>query len=114
MSLDRIHGASPRKWRPDEFATGVGGADLRLIVARGRTTPREMGSGLSGQASAFYRCSMRTPRLRDFLLCRTFIVPVGGLQDRAWAWPRAACACWARERTPRLRPGRLPSRRAAS
>lgn len=44
-----------------------------------------IGSGLSGQASAFYRCSSYTPRLRTF-----FIVHDASWQARAWAGLRAA------------------------
>lgn len=44
-----------------------------------------IGSGLSGQASAFYRCSSYTPRLRTF-----FIVQDASWQARGWAGLRAA------------------------
>ena len=44
-----------------------------------------IGSGLSGQASAFYRCSSYTPRLRTF-----FIVQEASWQARGWAGLRAA------------------------
>ena len=61
-----------RKWPSDEIAIPAGRADLRLSWRRGVAGRRpRIGSGLSGQASAFYRCSSYTPRLRTFLLCRT-------------------------------------------
>jgi hypothetical protein len=44
-----------------------------------------IGSGLSGQASAFYRCSSYTPRLRTF-----FIVQDASWQAQGWAGLRAA------------------------
>src|SRR5262249_25320222 len=44
-------------------------------------------SGLSGQASALYRCSSRTPRLRTF-----FIVQDAAWQAQGWAGLRMAPA----------------------
>ena len=75
-----------RKWPSDEIAIPAGRADLRLSWRKGVAGrhPR-IGSGLSGQASAFYRCSSYTPRLRTF-----FIVQEASWQARGWAGLRAA------------------------
>src|SRR5207245_5969505 len=70
-----------RKWPSDEIAATAGGADLRLSWREGVAGRRpRIGSGLSGQASAFYRCSSCTPRLRTF-----FIVQDASWQARGWA-----------------------------
>jgi hypothetical protein len=70
----------------DEIAAAAGGADLRLSWREGVTGRRpRIGSGLSGQASAFYRCSSCTPRLRTF-----FIVQDASWQARGWAGLRMA------------------------
>ena len=75
-----------RKWPSDEIAIPAGRADLRLSWRKGVAGrhPR-IGSGLSGQASAFYRCWSSTPRLRTF-----FIVPDASWQARGWAGLRMA------------------------
>ena len=75
-----------RKWPSDEIAIPAGRADLRLSWRKGVAGrhPR-IGSGLSGQASAFYRCSSYTPRLRTF-----FIVQDASWQARGWARLRSA------------------------